>query len=155
MKVFLTLIIAVTFSFANYSIYYGGLKLGVISSLDTIKDNYLKIQVTNSIARLLLGKKQMIFYNDKYTNDKKNGKIKYKKDKYYIIDIIRKSISDKLINGTIFISEDKYIQITKGNDYQFKYISRGKTKANGSIKVFNKDLISLIDEKNSLKIIKN
>ena len=155
MKIFLALMLGVTFSFANYSIYYGGLKLGTIHSLETIHKNYLKIHVSNPIARLLLGKKKMIFYNNQYDTGLRKDTIKYKEDSYQIINILKKSLTNTLIDGTIFISDKKYITIKKEKDYTFEYISKGKMKSNGSIKIDNKQLISLIDERNRLKIIKN
>ena len=155
MKILLSLILSITFSFANYSIYYGDLKLGVIQTLDTIKENYLKVKITNSIAKILLGKKELIFYNDNYTHEKNSKNTKYKKDKYHVIDIIKQSISNSLIEGTIFLKKDKYITIEKNNNYKFQYISKGKIKSDGVIKVSNQELFSLIDKKNHVKIIKN
>ena len=155
MKTILILILCFTFSFANYTIYYGNLKLGVIHTLDTIKENYLKVKITNVIAKLLIGKKELIFYNDKYTQKKNNKNTKYKKDKYRIIDIIKQSISNSLIEGKFEITSEKYIKITKNKNYNFQYVSKGKIKSDGIIKVLNQELLALIDEKNHVRIVKN
>ena len=156
MKILFTLLLSISFSFANYSLYYGELKLGVIEDMSTIQNNYLRINVTSKLARILLGgKKALIYYNDKFEGKKDAPKTKYKHDRYHIIEIIRKSISDSLLEGTLFISEKKYITIKKDENYTFEYISKGRLKSNGTIKVKDNHLLSLIDEKNHIKIIRN
>lgn len=156
MKILLTLFLLLSFSFAKHTLYYGELKLGVIEDMSTIQKNYLRINVTSKLARILLGgKKALIYYNDQFEGKKDAPKTKYKHDRYHIIDIIRKSISNKLLEGTLFISEKKYISIKKDKNYTFEYISKGKLKSNGTIKVKGNTLLSLIDVKNHIKIIKN
>lgn len=155
MKFLLILCITISFTFASYDIYYSNLRVGVIKDFSTVNENYLKIKVTNPIARLLLGKKEMIFYNSDYKLTSKNDKIKYKRDKYHIIKIIQKSIQNRLDIGNIPIQKDKYIEISKNKNYHFRYISKGKIKSNGKIFIKNSELLSLIDDKNHLKIIKH
>ena len=155
MKLLIALILSSTFAFANYSIYYGNLKLGKIENFDTLKDNYLHVKITNSVARFLMGKKYLILYNDAYTRSKNDKKTKYKRDKYQVINIIKKSINNELTENTIYFKKDKYIQITHKENYNFKYISKGKVKSNGTIEVKDQEFIALIDTKNSVKIIKN
>ncbi len=155
MKIVLALLMAVSFSFANYSIYYGDLKLGIIQDITTIKNNYLKIKVTSSLARFFLGKKEVVYYNDNSTIEQNNKNTKYKRDKYHIIDVLKQSISNKLASGKIHINKEKYLDIKKKKDYTFQYVSKGRVKSDGSIKIKEAQLISLIDTKNHVKIIKN
>lgn len=155
MKTVLTLLISLTFSFAEYSIYYGDLKLGSIQTLDTVKENYLKVKITNAIAKFLIGKKELIYYNENYKQTKNDKNTKYKKDKYRIIDIIKQSISNELAEGTFYITHEKYIKIQKNKNYMFKYVSKGRIKSDGIIKVNNNELLALIDKRNHVKIVKN
>lgn len=155
MKYIFTILILSTFAFANYSIYYGNFKIGDIKNFDTLKDNYIKIKITNSLAKFLIGKKELIYYNDKSTIIRNNKNIKYKKDKYQVINIIKQSISQRLKEGKIVLNKNKYIDIKLKEDYQFEYVSKGKVKSNGIIKIEDKEFIALIDKKNSVKIIKN
>lgn len=155
MKIIFALFFAVSLSFANYSIYYGDLKLGVIHNFNTIKENYLKIKVTSSLAKWLLGKKEVIYYNDQATIAHNDNNTKYKKDKYHIIDILKQSINNNLQDGKIHINNEKYLNIQKKKDYNFQYVSKGRVKSDGQIKIKDAKLISLIDDKNHVKIIKN
>lgn len=154
MKIILILLVMVSSIFADYSISYTNLKLGTIEDINTVKENYFKAKVTNPMAKFLLGKKEFIFFNEKYNEEKENKKAKYKKDKYFIIDILKKAISNNLKEERIFVEKDKYIDVTKNKDYEFKYISKGKVKSFGKIVVRNFELISLVDEKNNIKILK-
>jgi hypothetical protein len=71
MKKILALLLLTNFLFASYTIQYQGLNLGTIKNLDTLKDNYLEADVTNKIARFLLGKDKFVFYNEDYKGTKK------------------------------------------------------------------------------------
>jgi len=155
MKTILFLIIMISSSFASYSVVYTDLKLGIIQDINTVKDNYFKAELINPVAKFLLGKSELLYYNDKYKTTKRAKEIDYKKDRYYIIEIIKRSIMNNLEEGKIFISDNKYIDIQKDDNYKFKYISNGKIKSYGTINIENSELISLIDEKNRVRIIKD
>lgn len=155
MKIIIALLFTLSFSYANYSIYYGDLKLGVIQNFSTIKENYLKIKVTSTLAKWMLGKKEVIYYNDEATIAHNDSNTKYKKDKYHIIDILKQSIANKLRDGKIHINKEKYLNIEKKENYNFQYVSKGRVKSDGEIKIQDAKLISLTDAKNHVKIIKN
>lgn len=155
MRVIFIILLLSTFSFANYTIYYSGLKLGIIENLKTIHQNYLYIKVTNPVARLLLGKKYLIFYNDAYVQSHNKETIKYKKDKYHIIKIIQEGLKNQLMEGTLFVQPNKFIEITQKNNIHFNYISKGKQKAYGELIIKDNKLISLIEKKNHIKIIQH
>lgn len=154
MKTVLILIMMISSVFANYSVSYSNLKLGIIENINTVEQNYFKAKVSNPMARFLLGKKELIYFNDDYKETKINKKAKYKKDKYFIIEILKKALSNSLEEGKIFIKKDKYIDIKKDKNYSFEYISKGKVKSYGKIVLKDLKLISLIDEKNNIKILK-
>ena len=152
MRILLLLLFITNFLFANYTISYAKLKLGIIRDINTVEQNYLDIKITNSVAKFLLGKKNMLFYNEKFTVNKKSKSYKYKKDKYFIIEILKRTIDGTLEDGNIYVAKNKYIQIKKDKNYSFKYISKGRIKSFGKIVVENGELISLVDEKNNINI---
>lgn len=154
MKLILFLSLLLSSCFAEYSISYNSLNLGVIKNINSVKDDYLRIEVTNPIARFLLGKDEMIFYDpiSKISKDEKN--VKYKKDKYFVINVIKNGISNNLKEGKLFIAKKKYLEITKEKNYKFKYVSKGRLKSYGTLIIQNQELISLTDEKNNIVIKK-
>jgi hypothetical protein len=154
MKLILFLSMLFSSCFAEYSISYNSLNLGVIKNINSVKDDYLRIEVTNPIARVLLGKDEMIFYDPIAKISKDENNVKYKKDKYFVINVIKNGISNNLKEGKRFIAKKKYLEITKEKDYKFKYVSKGRLKSYGTLIVKNQELISLTDEKNNIVIKK-
>ena len=158
MKFILTLLLLTNFAFANYTITYQGLTLGTIENFETIKDNYLEANVTNRIARFLLGKDKFVFYNEKYTGKKDEKNTKYKKDKYAIVYILQKAFSNNTENERIKINEkkNKYIDVTFDNNFKFVYHNAdNKIKSKGYFEMKDGELQSLIEDINSIEIIKN
>ena len=155
MRAILIILLFSSFAFANYAIYYSGLKLGTIKNIQTVHENYLYIKVTNPIARLLVGKKYLIFYNEHYEKNHNKAEVKYKKDKYHIIKIIQEGLKNQLIQGTLFVQPHKFIEITQNEHIHFKYISKGRQKAYGEMIIKDNQLISLIEKKNHIKIIQD
>lgn len=132
------------------------MKLGYIASLDTLKEHYVKIKVTSTLARLLLGKKEVIYYAQESKIEKNSKKARYKRDKYQIISVLKQSLSDTLKEGKILLAKGKFLDVSKQKDMShYEYVSKGKVKSSGDIKVKDNTLVSLIDTKNNLKIIKN
>lgn len=156
MKILVTLLLTATLSFANYTLYYGELKLGIIEDISTIEENYIRINVTSKLARILLGgKKALVYYNQLFTGKKDQNKTKYKDDRYHIIKILQASMNGELKIGNIPVNENKFIKISKSKNYHFEYISKGKTKSEGDIIIKENQLEALIDTKNHIKIIKH
>ena len=155
MKFILTLLLLSNFLFASYTIKYQGLTLGTIKNFDTLKDNYLEADVTNKIARLLLGKDKFVFYNEDYTGKKDNKDTKYKKDKYAIVYILQKAAANDIQNERIKIKENKFIDVKFDKNYKFTYNSKNRIKSDGYFVMNNAELDLLVEEVNSIKIIKN
>lgn len=155
MRYLLYVILFCSFSFAKYNIIYNDIKLGEINHLDTIKKEYLEISITNKLAKFIFAKDKFIIYNENYTgNLEEENTTKFKKDKYQIIKILNLATLQNIVYKKIIIEKDKYIEIVFNKDYSFKYVSKNKIKSEGYIEVQNNILISLIDTKNNIKILK-
>lgn len=154
MKYFLSILLMANFAFANYTISYKGIELGEIKNFDTIKDNYLEADVTNSIARLLLGRDKFVFYNEEFKGVKDKKNIKYKKDKYAIIYILKKATSNDMKAEKIEVKKDKVIEVFYDKNFQFVYNSKGKIKSKGHLEMIDGQLNELIETKNDIEIIK-
>lgn len=155
MRYLLYVILFCSFSFAKYNIIYNDITLGEINHLDTIKKEYLEISITNKLAKFIFAKDKFIIYNENYTgNLEEENTTKFKKDKYQIIKILNLATLQNIVYKKIIIEKDKYIEIVFNKDYSFKYVSKNKIKSEGYIEVQNNILISLIDTKNNIKILK-
>ena len=153
-KLILLIVLSNSFLFANYSIYYNKIKLGVIKDFSSLKDNYIKIKVTNPIARFMLGKKELIYFNSLFQKTRTKD-IYYKKDKHEIVNVLKGAISNKLQDKKIFFNEKSYLDIKYDKNYKFSYFSKGKVKTKGEIDIFQNELISLSDTINKVQIIRN
>lgn len=154
-KTLLSLIFFFNFSFASYSVYFSGIKLGDAQNFDTLKDNYLQATVTNSVAKFLLGRDTFIFYDEYFNLEKDEKNIKYKKDKNQIIQILKRATNNDLQPGRITINEKKYIDVSFDKNYKFKYVSNEKTKSEGYFIIENKELIKFVETVNNIEISKN
>ena len=156
MKYIFTTLILVNFAYANYTLYFSGIKLGELKSFDTLQENYIQAEVTNSIARFLLRKDHFIFYNDKFSKEKNKEQVKYKKDKNHIITILKKAVNNDLKTPQIIqINKDKYINIVFDKVYKFQYFRSGKIKSKGEFEIEDNILLRFEEERNSIKILKN
>ncbi|MAD41250.1 MAG: hypothetical protein CL623_02520 [Arcobacter sp.] len=155
MKFLLTLLLLTNFAFASYTIKYQGLTLGNIDNFDTIKDNYLEANVTNKIARFLLGKDKFVFYNEDYKGKKDDSNTKYKKDKYAIVYILKKAFSNNTENERIEVKKDKFIDVKFDKNFKFIYNSKNRIKSKGYFEMKDGKLETLIEDINSIKIVKN
>lgn len=157
MKVILLILIFTNYLFSNYSLYYSKIKLGEITTFDTVKNDYFKVKVTNSLVKLFLKKDFFIFYTKNFSHTT-DSNVKYKKDKYRIIEILNLAIFKKIISKKkLIISENKYIEIINLNNniYKFEYYKNNKIKTHGTFKVINNKLISFEEKTNNILIIKN
>ena len=155
MKPILALVLFSNLLFANYSIYFQGIKLGEVENFDSLERGCLEATVTNSIARFLLGKDKFVFYNDNYKGSTKQKDTKYKRDKYHIITILKKAANNTIKNERIPISEGKFIDVKLEDKYKFTYNSKGKIKSDGYFTMKNNELKEFVEEVNSIEIIKN
>jgi hypothetical protein len=155
MKFLLTLLLLTNFTFASYTIKYQGLTLGNIENFDTIKDNYLEANVTNKIARFLLGKDKFVFYNEDYIGKKDDENTKYKKDNYAIVYILNKAFSNNTEDERIEVKKNKFIDVKFDKNFKFIYNSKNRIKSKGFFEMKDGELQSLIEDVNSIEIIKN
>ena len=155
MKFILTILLLTNFAFASYTIKYQGLTLGNIENFDTIKNNYLEANVTNKIARFLLGKDKFVFYNEDYKGTKEDNNTKYKKDKYAIVYILKKAFSNNTENERIEVKKGKFIDVKFDKNFKFIYNSKNRIKSKGYFEMKDGKLLSLIEDVNSIEIIKN
>jgi len=153
-KIFLILFL-VTLSFADtYSIKYKGITLGKIDSLETLKDDYLKARVTNSIVRFMMRKDFFVFYAAKKPDFPKT---KYKKDNKKIIFALKSTIKSKPYDETFVIDDKRKINIkchTK-DLCTFDYFSGGEHSASGIIEFKDGKFYKLYEKKSSLEIVKD
>ena len=152
MRLILTLFIFGVFLFGySYDIKYKGITLGEIQTLDTVKNGYLRARVTNPIVRLLLGKKNFVFYD---TNKPKILDTKYKKDNKKILFALKTAMDQKPNNEKFIIDTKRYI-VLKCQDKicGFDYYTSGKHNAEGKIE-FDKDgkFVKLTEKKSSVVI---
>jgi len=154
MKYILSLILFTNIAFASYIIEFKGLEIGEIKNFDSLEKNYLEADVTNSIARFLLGKDKFVFFNEDYKGLKEDKNTKYKEDKYAIIYILKKAAKNDTKNERIKVKENKYIDIKFDTNYKFKYTSKDRIKSNGYFIMKDGKLETFIEEVNSINIIK-
>lgn len=154
MKYILSLLLLANMAFANYTITYKGIELGEIKNFDSLEKNYLEADVTNMIAKLLLGKDKFVFYNDDFKEEKKTENIKYKKDNYAIIYILKKAIANDVKAEKIEVKKDKFIEVSFDKNFQFRYNSKGRIKSEGHLEMVNGELKALIETVNDIEIVK-
>lgn len=155
MKLLLTILLLTNFAFASYTIKYQGLTLGIIENFDTLEHNYLEANVTNKIAKLLLGKDKFVFYNEDYKGIKNDKNTKYKKDKVAIVYILKKAYNNNKEDERIEVKKDKFIDVTFDKNFKFVYNSRNRVKSKGYFEMKDGELQSLIETTNSIEIVKN
>jgi len=153
-KLFLILFL-VTFAFSDtYDIKYKGITLGKIDSLKTLKDDYLKARVTNSIVRFMMRKDFFVFYAGKKPDFPKT---KYKKDNKKIIYALKRTIEAKPYDETFVIDDKRKINIKCHTQEicTFDYFSKGEHSASGIIEFKDGKFYRLYEKKSSLEIIKD
>jgi hypothetical protein len=154
MRKFILILLLATISFAStYSIKYKGITLGRIDSLKTLKDDYLKARVTNSIVRFMMRKDYFIFYGDKKPESQKT---KYKHDNKKIIFALKRAIKFRPSNEEFIIDDTRKIILKCiDNVCSFDYYSKGSHNAEGIIEFRDNKFYRLNEKKSSLEIIKD
>jgi hypothetical protein len=135
----------------DYNIKFKGIKLGEIATLDTLKDNYLKAEVTSRIARFFIRHDYFVFHG----GDKPKVKdAKYRKDKNMLLFAFYQSLTEKPKHKFYKINDVKSMTIDC-SDYECKFIynKKGKVKGRGLI-TFDKsgEFIKLKEEIASVEI---
>ncbi len=153
-KIFIFLLLG-NFVFANsYAIKYKGITLGIISTLDTLSQNYLKAKVSNPIVRFLLKHNYYVFYDGKKP---KSDDTRFRKDNKKILFALKQAILYKPKNENFIIDKKRNI-ILKCQDKicKFDYFSNKKLNAHGIIE-FDKNgkFYKLTEEKSSVEIVRN
>ncbi len=159
MKVFkykyAALLLAGTFSMAHateYTIQYKGVTLGDIDNLpQTIDHLYLKAEVTNIIAKLLLRKKYFVFYE----RDKPDvPDAKFRRDKNNVLLALREAI-ERRPTHKVYPSprQKKLILECNKNVCHYVFYKRDKIKGKGKIEFDrNNQFYRLTEIKNGVVI---
>lgn len=128
---FISFISILTLQASTYNVKYRGITLGEISSLNSLKLNYLQATVTNPIAKFLIGKKYYIFYQ----GDKPSIEdAKFKKDKNMVLFAFNQSIAKRSKHEVYKISDIKTMTIDCNNtECKFIYNKKGKVKGRGVV----------------------
>ena len=152
-KILITIMIATVLSAnaGNYNIKFKGIKLGEIETLETLKDNYLKAEVTSRIARFFIGYDNFVFHGgDKPAIDE----AKFRKDKNLILFAFHQSLTKKPKHKVYKINDVKTMTIDcSSGTCKFIYNNRGKVKGRGTISFdTNGEFVKLKEEIASVEI---
>jgi len=152
MRFILTLLIfGVSLFGDSYDIKYRGITLGEIQTLSTLENGYLKAKVTNPIVKMMLRKKNFVFYG---RNKPNISDTKYKKDGKKILFALKTAIEQRPTNEKFIIDVKRYITLEcKDNVCSFDYYTSGKHNAEGKIE-FDKNgkFVKLTEKKSSVVI---
>ena len=135
----------------NYDIKFKGIKLGEITTLDTLKDNYLEAKVTSRIARFFIGKSNFVFHG----GDKPAvSDAKFRKDKNLILFAFHQSLTEKPQHKVYKINDIKTMTIDcSSGACKFVYNKKGKVKGRGTISFdANGEFVKLKEEIASVEI---
>jgi len=136
-----------------YDVIYKGMTLGEIRDLSTIKDLYLKAEVTNGVARFLLGKDSLVYYGGDKPTVKK---AKYKRDKKMMLYAFSQSLDERPKFKRYKINDIKNITLScEGNSCEFIYYKNNHIDGRGKI-LFDEDneFVSISEELTDFKIVK-
>ncbi len=136
---------------SNYSVKFKGITLGEISSLDTLKSNYLQARVTNPIAKFLIRKKYFIFHSG---DEPKIEDAKFRRDKNMILFAFFQSLSEKPKYKKYQINEIKDLTLEcESSQCLFLYRKKGKIGGKGTITFDEKgEFVKLVEEIASVEI---
>jgi len=127
-----------------YSVKYHGVTLGYIDSLDTLKSYYLKAEVTNSIAKLFIGKKYFVLHSG---NEPDINNAKFKRDNNMMIFAFQQALNEKPKHKIYKINNIKFMILDcSGKECKFVYNSRGKEKGRGVVTFNEKGEFTKIKE---------
>ena len=140
-------------SATSYDVKYKGMTLGEIRDLSTLKDLYLKADVTSAVARFLLGKDSLVYYGgEKPTIEK----AKYKKDKKMMLYAFSQSLNERPKFKRYEISPIKNITLKcQGQSCEFIYYKNNHIDGRGKI-LFDKNdqFVSITEEMTDFKIVR-
>jgi len=137
----------------NYNIKFKGIKLGEIETLETLKDNYLKAEVTSRIARFFIRNDNFVFHR----GDKPDVKdAKFREDKNMLLFAFLQALTEKPKHKVYKINDIKTMTIDcDANECKFVYNKKGRVKGRGVV-TFDKngEFVKLREEIASVEISK-
>lgn len=146
----LTLLMTLYLHASSYNVKYKGITLGEIESLETLQENYLKAEVTNMIAKLLIGKKYFILYEGEKPPIEN---AKFREDKTMVLFAFKESIANKPTYKHYTIDDTKEMTIRCGEQCTFEYQRKGKIKGRGVVSFDeNGDFLNLTEEISTIEI---
>ncbi len=126
----------------GYYIQYKGITLGKISDFSTINQGYLLGKTSDNIFSLLIPYDHYIIYEDH--KPQVLGKNKYKKDKYYLLNLIR-TIQKEKPSSKIYLNEKYKITVQcKESKCTYSRYHLTKKETTGGYLYFRDD--SMLDE---------
>jgi hypothetical protein len=128
----ISVLFVVTLQANVYNVKYHGVTLGEVVNLDTLKSNYLKAEVTNSIAKFMIRKKYFVFHS----GDKPDiNDAKFKKDTHMMVFAFQQALISKPKYKVYKISDKKTMTLdcTDSKECKFSYVKKGKEKGRGFI----------------------
>ncbi|HIP59994.1 MAG TPA: hypothetical protein EYH01_06165 [Campylobacterales bacterium] len=137
----------------NYNIKFKGFKLGEIETLDTLKENYLKAEVTSRIARFFIRYDNFVFHG----GDKPAVKdAKFRKDKNMLLFAFLQTLTEKPKHKVYKINDIKTMTIDcDANECRFVYNKKGRVKGRGVVTFdSNGEFVKLKEEIASVEISK-
>ncbi len=137
----------------NYDIKFKGIKLGEIETLDTLKENYLKAEVTSGIARFFIRHDNFVFHG----GDKPTVKdAKFRRDKNMLLFAFLQSLTEKPKHKVYKINDIKTMTIEcDSNECRFIYNKAGRIKGRGIVSFDdNGEFVKLREEIASVEISK-
>jgi phage gpG-like protein len=154
-KIVLMLVMALSLQAASatYAVKYKGMTLGEIKDLSTLKELYLKADVTSRVARFLLGKDSLVYYGGKRPDIKK---AKYKQDKKMMLYAFSQSLNERPKFKRYEINPIKNITLSCKEDMcEFTYYKNNNINGKGKI-LFDKagEFVSITEELTDFQIVK-
>ncbi len=137
----------------NYNIKFKGIKLGEIETLDTLKENYLKAEVTSTIAKFFIGKENFVFHSGE---EPKIKDAKFRRDKNMLLFAFLQSLTEKPEHKVYKINDVKTMTLDcSTNECKFIYNKKGRIKGQGIITFDERgEFIKLKEEIASVEISK-
>lgn len=137
----------------NYDIKFKGIKLGEIETLDTLKDNYLKAEVTSRIARFFIRHDNFVFHSGV---EPKITDAKFRKDKNMLLFAFLQSLTEKPKHKVYKINDTKTMTLDcVADECRFIYNSKGRIKGRGVVTFDNNgEFVKLKEEIASVEISK-
>jgi len=141
-------------SSVKYDVNFRGMTLGEVTDISTVKDLYIKAAVTSSVARLLLGKDNLVYYGSETKPDIK--KSKFKRDKKMILYAFSQSLSERPKFKRYDISDIKNITLScTRKECEFIYYKNNHVDGKGKIEFDENDtFVRITEELSTFEIVR-